>query len=159
MIKLKVTGFRELERALAEELPKATAVATMRRAALKSMEPLEIQARVRAPKESGYLARSITSQVQKAKFVSRNRRARTSGVSIYTGPSLFAVAMHQITKVEGGYAAWQEFGTANMPANPYMRPAYDAAKETVVEILRDTLATEIAKSKKRIAQRAAKKKA
>lgn len=55
-------------------------------------------------------------------------------------------------------AGWQEEGTVKMPANPYMRPAADASSDTVIDIVRSDLAVQVAKARKRIAKKAAKKK-
>ena len=39
-------------------------------------------------------------------------------------------------KVDAFYAAMIEYGTRQMPAQPYMRPAYDSTKGEVVRIIR-----------------------
>ena len=147
-IKLKVTGFRELERALAEELPKATARAVLLRTAKKVMEPVREGMAQRAPELTGTLSGGMKTQVVKAKRQSRNRFERSSGVSVNTGPTTAGQ--------EGGNPAWQEFGTEKMPANPYARPTADAEGPGVIEAVREELTTQIDKAKARIAKRAAR---
>lgn len=150
-IKLKVTGFRELERALAEELPKATARAAMLRTAKKVMEPVREGMERRAPELTGTLSEGMKTQVVKAKRQSRARFERSSGVSVNTGPTT--------ARQEGGNPAWQEFGTEKMPAHPYARPTADAEGPGVIEAVREELTSQIDKAKARIAKRAARNRA
>lgn len=149
-IEVKTYGFRELERALVEELPKATARNVLRRTGIKSLKQLEGRAKELAPKDDGTLAESITTKPVKAKRASRDRYQSQSGVTIATGPT------SRRSDSAGGNAAWQEFGTVNMPANPFMRPAIDSEAGGVIDVVRSELATEIGKAKSRIAKKAAK---
>jgi HK97 gp10 family phage protein len=50
----------------------------------------------------------------------------------------------------------QEFGTKHAPAQPFMRPAWDAEKREVLEGIKDDLWAEIKKAVVRLARRAAK---
>lgn len=152
-ITFKAKGFAELERALAEELPKATARNVLRRTGLGAMDRIEKRAQALAPKDSGDLTVSIQTKAAKTKRVSRTRFARSEGVEIQTGPTIGAAFRNE----EGGYAAFQEEGTANMAANPYMRPAYDENKNAVIDDVRDELAEQIEKAKARIARKLARK--
>lgn len=145
----KLTGFKELEKALAEELPKATAKNVLRRSGIAVMERrIEARARELAPRERGELQDGITTKAVRAKRQRGGRYERSSGVEIATGPT---------GNPKGGNAAWQEDGTVNMPANPYMRPAADAEGENVIGDVREELAARIDKAKARIAKRAARK--
>lgn len=147
-VTIKTVGFRELEKALANDLPRATAKNTLRRSAVNVMKSrIESRARQLAPKERGQLADGIATKPTKAQRTSRTRYASQSGVSVSTGPT---------GRPEGGNAAWQEEGTVNMPANPYMRPAADSQGEAVINDIRDELATQIGKAKARIARKLAK---
>lgn len=47
------------------------------------------------------------------------------------------------------YWWWVEFGTAKMKARPFIRPAFESKKETVVEIIKRRLAARIKKENKR----------
>lgn len=144
---IRISGFRELERALAEELPKATAKNVLKRTAINAMARIEDRARQLVPVDDGDLKKSIATKPVKAKRVSRTRYASSSGVEVATGPT---------GRQEGGNAAWQEFGTVKQAAQPYMRPAADSEAENVIAEVRDELAAQIEKAKARIAKKAAK---
>ena len=147
-IRVKITGFRELERALAEELPKATAKSVLRRTAIRSMERIRTGMAERAPRDTGDLAEHMKTKPVKAKRVPGSKRyAKQNGVSYNTGP---------VGRQEGGNPAWQEFGTEKMPAHPYARPTADAEGENVIAEVRDELARQIDGAKKRIARKAAR---
>lgn len=147
-VTVKTTGFKELEAALANDLPRATAKNTTRRAMINVMRSrIEARARELAPKERGQLADGIATKPAKAARASRTRYESSSTISVATGPT---------GRPEGGNAAWQEEGTVNMPANPYMRPAVDSEGEAVIADLRDELAAQIEKAKGRIARKLAR---
>lgn len=146
-VTFKTHGFKELERALAEELPKATAKSVLRRTAINAMSRIEARAKQLAPREAGDLADSITTKPVRAARVSRTQFATQSGVTVATGPT---------GRQEGGVGAFQEFGTVNMPANPFMRPAVDGEAHAVIDIVRDELTAQIASAKARIARKAAR---
>lgn len=146
----KTKGFKELEQALANELPKATARNAMRRAATNAMKHIESRAKQLAPRDEGALADSITTKNVKAKRTSRTRYAKSDGIAVATGPT------SRRASDPGGNAAWQEFGTVDMPANPYMRPAADGEAPKVISDVREELASQIEKAKARIARKAAK---
>lgn len=148
-----LTGFKELADALANELPKATAKNTSRRAAIEALKPLEQRAKELAPRDDGALVGSITTKAVKAKRVSRTRYASSGSVSVATGPS-----SRRGADSAGGNAAWQEFGTVKMPAHPFMRPAADAEGQDTVDRLGEALAVQIGKAKARIARKAARRK-
>lgn len=153
----KMTGFKELERALAEELPKATARNVLMRTAKSVMKPVESGMAERAPYDpldrdgdGRHLNETIKTQPVKAK---RQRGSvkfeRSSGVAVMTGPAPEG-------KRARANAGWQEDGTVDMPPNAYARPTADAEGENVVRAVRDTLATEIQKATARIKRKAAK---
>lgn len=145
---VKLTGFKELEQALVEELPKATAKNSLRRAAIDAMKPLEARAKQLVRKDQGELAARITTKTVRAKRISRTKFESASGVIVATGPT---------GRPEGGgNAGWQEFGTVEMPASPYMRPAADSEGMPTIDRVRDALTVQIGKARKRIARKAAK---
>lgn len=150
MTTVKIEGFKELERALADELPKATAKNVSRRAMIDAMKPVEERAKQFAPvaeHEGGQLRDSITTKPVKAKRISRTRYASSNTIEVATGPT---------GREEGGNAAWQEFGTVKMGPKGYMRAAADFEAQEAVDRLREHLATQIEKAKARIARKAAK---
>lgn len=148
-IRVRLTGFRELERALAEELPKATAKAVLRRTAVKSMERIRTGMEQRAPNLTGKLAGGMKTKPVKAERVPGTRRyARQNGVSYNTGPTTGSP--------EGGNPSWQENGTVNMAAQPYARPTADEEGENVLADVKGELTRQIDAAKQRIARRAAR---
>jgi len=65
-------------------------------------------------------------------------------------------SMHIVTvrgKKKHGYAsrigALQEFGTVNMPANPFMRPGFEGSKTQAVEAIKNRLKQRIDKASKK----------
>lgn len=44
-----------------------------------------------------------------------------------------------VISVGAEYGGWQEFGTAEMPAHPFMRPSADATRDMVDEVFRKAL--------------------
>lgn len=146
----RTEGFRELERALAEDLPRATARNVLRRTATKSMERIRTKMQQLAPKDEGDLAGSMKTQNVTAKRARGSVRfERSSGVQVMTGPAPEG-------KLNRSNAGWQEDGTVEMSPNPYARPAADSEGEAVVREVRDTLADEVNKAKARIARKLAR---
>lgn len=158
-MKVKLKGFRELERALAEDLPKAVAKGVLRRTAVNASKPLLTRMAQLAPydpqdrdEDGRHLNESMRTQPVTAKRRRGSARfARSSGVEVLTGPA-------PVGKRARANAGWQEEGTVKMAAHPYARPAADAEGEKVIAEVRDELAAQIEKSKKRIAAKAAKTK-
>lgn len=144
-LKVDAKGLRELQSQL-DELPKATSRNVLARAGIKAMRRIETRAKELAPVDDGQLRNSITTQKAKAQRVSATRFAQ--GVTIETGPTGKRPA--------GGNAAWQEFGTVKMAANPFMRPAADGEGPAVMADLKQELAAEILKAAARIARKSAK---
>lgn len=55
-----------------------------------------------------------------------------------------------------GHAFWgafQEFGTRRMPARPWLRPAWEGVKETVLNVIKQRLAEGIERAAKQLATR------
>lgn len=153
----KLTGFKELERALAEELPRVTARNVLLRAATKSIEPLRVRMAENAPYDAldqdgdgKHLNETMkTQQVTARRARGQVRFDRSSGVQVMTGPAPEG-------QLDRSNAGWQEDGTVEMAPNSYARPAADSEGEATVRRVRDTLAEEVDKAKARIARKAAK---
>lgn len=149
--KIKLEGFAELEAALTNDLPKATAKNTLRRTAINAMKPIEERAKQLVPVDDGQLRDSIQTRPVRAKRQRGSvRYAASEGVEVHTGP--------RASKGQplGGNAAWQEFGTVKQAAQPYMRPSADFEAEAVIEIVREELTEQIDKARKRIARKLAR---
>jgi hypothetical protein len=155
-VKIKLEGFRELERALAEELPKATARNVLNRTAKASLELIPPRMAQLAPfdpldrdDDGNHLRDTMKIQPAKAKLARNLGTDRKSGVVMLAGPA-------PVGKRARANAGWQERGTVKMAAHPYARPTADAEGENVIESVRENLAAEIEKAKARIAKRALK---
>jgi HK97 gp10 family phage protein len=157
-MKVKISGFREIDRALSE-MSKATARNVLRRVAKGAIEPMAAAAEAGAPRDSGNLQISI------AVSFNRTRRARTSratyqgngnfrgtratGVAVAMGPAGGSGALN--------YATWDEFGTSDTRAQPFMRPAWDGHKQGALDYVITELRVEVDKASARSARRATRK--
>lgn len=144
---VKLSGFRELERKLAVDLPKATARNVLRRVAKGALEPMADDASQKAPEERGILSFSIVVSE------GRTRRAkayfsRLRGVRMAMGPASGMGATY--------YATHVEFGTIDTPAQPYMRPAWDTGKMQALEYVEDNLWREIERAVGRVTKKKAR---
>ena len=153
----KIEGFRELDRALANDLPKATARNVLNRTAEKSMERIKIRMGELAPYDpedrdgdGKHLNQTMrTQRVTAKRSRGQARFDRSTGVAVMTGPA-----------PEGrrarANAGWQEDGTVEMTPNPYARPAADSEGEAVIREVKSVLTQEIDKAKARIAKKLAR---
>jgi HK97 gp10 family phage protein len=140
-----VSGLRELDRALGE-LPKATARNTLIRTLKKAGQPM-------ADHASG-LAHVLTGTLRNSAAVSTKLTKRQAGLHKKDRSKAFA----EVFAGFGGLtqAITEEFGTAEIAANPMMRPAWDAGQDGALEIIKNDLGEEIMKSAKRLAKKLAK---
>lgn len=156
-MKIRVEGFRELERALSE-LPKTTGKNILRRIGRGALEPMAQIAAAKAPEESGALAFSIAVS---EKRTARARKSTTRRVA----PGVFRSDPKTSVEIAMGpagglgalyYATFQEFGTINAAAQPYMRPAWDSGAGRALEYVKDNLKAEIDKAAARLARKRAR---
>jgi HK97 gp10 family phage protein len=146
---VRTSGFRELEEALSQ-LPKATGKNVLRRVGKKQLLPLQHKAEQLAPDDPATsaldLKRSFGIQEVKA------RRAR--GAVKYATSTGISFLMGVKTAAFHGW--FQEWGTVNHAAHPFMRPTWDAGVEPMLEGLKDDLWTEIRKAAEKQARKLAK---
>lgn len=150
MVTFKVTGLKEAIAGL-DELPKATQRNVRERVGRDMLAPMMATAQALAPQEKGKLVGSITTSKKavgkvKKKTTRKGGQWRTAGGGesvMHMGPGLTPNAL------------WQEHGTANMPPNPFMRPAFDQHAQGAIAIAADAFRDHIGKA----AAKAAKKKA
>lgn len=154
----RLERFRELERALAEDMPKATARNVLNRAATKAMERIRLRMAEMAPfdpldrdEDGNHLRDTMRTQPVTAKRGrGRVRFDRSTGVQVMTGPA-------PVGRRARANAGWQEDGTVNMAPNPYARPAADSEGEAVLRDTESTLAAEVDKATARIARKLARR--
>lgn len=136
----KVEGLKELETAL-KELPKATGKNVLKRVLIKAGQPIAASAERHAPRLRGKLQMSIGTGTKLSRRQSRLHR-KESTVEIFAGAGALAQSITQ------------EFGTSFHPAQPFMRPAWDENQKPSYDSIRDDLAAEIEKARKRLAKKA-----
>lgn len=144
---VKVEGLRELEKALGE-LPRATGKNVLRRVLRTAGEPMVRDAKALVPVASGKLRDSIAVATQ----LSKRQRA------LYK--KMFADDKASVEMFVGvaalPHAHLQEFGTSRHGPQPFMRPAWDANKNGMLDSIKDELGVEIAKAAKRLAAKQAR---
>lgn len=160
----KLEGFKELDRALGE-LPKRTGKNALRRTLRKAAEPILGEMKSAAPKDTG---RMVSKIAESGKLTANERNgdvAEFIGIG-EDGQKVFgkqaarnAVTIHVGAtgkKQNSPVPMWVEFGTAEMPANPFMRPAWESNKNKALNIIKVELKGEIEKAAKRYAKKLAK---
>lgn len=139
MLKVKITGFRELNRKL-KQLPIKIEQKVLGRAALAGAAVVRKDARRRAPKKTGLLRKSI---------VSRKKRGKYFGEVLYQiGPTVSAFYGQFI---ESGFVATgpkkrgltfrESRGRAKLrnkhyPAKPFLRPAFDENTKKIIDAMK-----------------------
>lgn len=167
-VTVKVEGFGELEKALSE-LPRATAKNVARRALLRAGQPVADHAKRLVPVDSGGLRDSIVVTTKTANKPGAGAFAaamKGGATRAEAGQAMRAAAKGGRSGVEVYIGAGQlphahlvEFGSVNNSPQPYLRPAWDAGKQKVLDDIRDFLGQEISKAAQRAARKALKAKA
>lgn len=110
----------------------------------EALKPVLIQAKANAPKDSGDLTRSLivearrpTSRDRRSKYVTRTDTV-IAAVTTASGKKLAKMGIKSDAR-----AIAQEFGTANHPAQPYLRPALESNAQSTVTRLGEILARRI----------------
>lgn len=167
MSKFKFEGGKALEKALRELRTTATARNVAEKALMTAAEPIAQKARELAPVDKGNLRESI--KVAKKANYGRGRKGRSRGDVVYGFVGIDGSVLPpkdaktrrnkrrtRFLQSGGGVAAYsifKEYGTSSMPAEPYMRPAFEAKKQAAVDALGPALWDEIAKAAARAAKR------
>jgi HK97 gp10 family phage protein len=152
---VNVQGLDELQRTLTRTLPDKLQGRAMQAALTKGARPIITKAKALAPQDTGRLKRAIYAFRDKAS--TRTREGRL--ISVRTGKRL------RKSNRDAFYWKWIEFGHRTrasktqagvvrlVPARPFMRPAFEAKKLAALEIIRQTLAGEIATVARKAAAR------
>lgn len=164
---VRIEGLADLEKALAE-LPKSTARNTLVRALRKAAQPIANEAKSKVPVRSGKLRDSIivTSKVRNLTGLKEYGQTLQAGGSRKEA----GAALRGARRAGGGEgsraeisvgptdpkAHLLEFGTIKMSAQPYMRPAWESKKDEAALSIKQELASEIEKSRARLARKAAR---
>lgn len=144
---VRIDGLKELDQALSQ-LPRATGKNVLRRIGIRSLAPVISAARNNVPVYRGDLKESLKITTKLSKRQQReNAKAVADGkasVQLYAGAAALP------------HAHLVEFGTATTPPQPFMRPAWDANKDEVLDIIKSELGDEITKAAARLARKAAR---
>ncbi len=129
----RIEGLAQLQ-AKFRELPNGTQKATLRRVGRKVLKPIADKARSMAPRLSGKLKQSIKVGTRLSRRQYLLRRGLADEVEVYAGAGPLPQAI------------MQEFGTSTQPAQPFMRPAWDAGKNQLLTDVKNELWAEIQKA-------------
>lgn len=146
MITSKLEGLDQTVANL-EELSKATRRNTLRRVLLPAGEPVANDAAQMAPHRSGRLAFSISVSTQLTRR-QKQERPKENEAEIYIGPAGGNGALN--------YASFEEFGTIDTPANPFMRPAWESNRGIVLGLIHSGLTREVDRAAERAARKVAR---
>lgn len=152
-VTVKLEGFDEFERNLAQLEKLATRRAVARRSLLKAAQPMAKLAQSVAPRDTGRLANSIIVGAKlsgrQAKLHRRMFKDDRTSVELFVGPSYLLGA-------SGRHGHLVEFGTAHHSPQPFMRPAWDQDHKALLQRLGELMAKEIDKAITRQARKASK---
>ena len=124
----EVHGLDELMKKL-DQLPSlVSAKNAIARALRKGAEPIRVRAEELAPRDEDQLAESMMITVTEQS---------ATGAIAKIGPSR-----------KGFHGHFQEFGTADHAAQPFLRPAFDEQQEEALRIVGENLAAEIERAMK-----------
>ena len=147
-VTIKLEGIGEVDKALkalenefGDKLARSKVLIPAVREALK---PVLLQAKANAPKDSGDLTKSLIVEARRPN--SRDRRSKyvtqtdtvIAAVTTASGKKLAKMGIKSDAR-----AIAQEFGTANHPAQPYLRPALESNAQSTVTRLGEILARRI----------------
>lgn len=160
---VRIEGLKELQRAL-KELPKATQGAVLRRTLQGAADPMLAAAIANAPRDAGVLAESVDASprltARQRRLAGRSavrqsdgsfRSAKSTGAELHIGPG--ATSGQRAPSPSG---LMQEFGNRNHPAQPWLRPAWDAHRQGALASIETGLAGEIDKAARRLAAKQAR---
>jgi HK97 gp10 family phage protein len=139
-IAVEVTGLKGVEDALAQAGPKL-AKRALRKALKAGTDKFVAEARARAPilksptpnRKAGDLRDSITSVIR---LSPKQESGRARVGPKYTGKG---------SDDPGVYGLFQEFGTKDSPAQPFMRAAFETEREPALKAFTEVMAEEVQK--------------
>lgn len=137
---INITGLADLEKRLAE-FPDKLAKNVLRGAVRAGAVVIQKEARQRAPKDTGEMARDILVKSPRQ----TDRGLITYHVYVRTGKKSRLAGKKRNINRDSFYWRFVEFGTVKMAAQPFMRPAFDIKKESAANAIRDYLSARIDK--------------
>lgn len=148
MADMELQGFKELADAL-KELPQRIARNSLRAATSAGAALIRNDARARAPVDTGEMKKDI--QIKRDRHTEGDHVARYS-VFVRGGKKSRLSGKARNVDKDSFYWKFVEFGTSKMPAKPFMRPAYEANKESAVDAIGKRLDEQIQKHARGLAR-------
>lgn len=142
-VTVRLSGFRETERALAE-LGKRAGKDVLRRVGRQALKPVLDTAKLLVPVDEGDLRDSLVISTRLSRSAARNAR----------GDPRDTVTVRMGTTNRNGVP--REFGSIRSPAEPFIRPAWELNKQGVLQFVTRELDREIVKTRGRQLARAAR---
>lgn len=136
-VTIAAPGLSQVQDAL-RRLPDKLSNKIVRAAMLKAVQPVLTAVKLHAPKDSGLLQKM---QVKSGSIRGGNILIRVGARYLSKTQISRNIAKRRKSKrskaaIENAYYdRFLEYGTVNMPAQPYLRPAFDSKKEEFVAIL------------------------
>lgn len=129
---MKVEGGQDLLRRL-QQLPAAVSRPVRVHALMQGGEPIREEASALAPYDQESGEPHLQDNIVVAPLSERTLESRGRGTEtvVEIGPELRPDDLF--------YGFFQEFGTKHHPAQPFMRPAFDARAQDALEIIEDEL--------------------
>lgn len=140
----KIEGLKELDKALGE-LPEAAGKQVLRDVGKKALKPVEAAAKRNVTVRTGALKNSIN--------ISTRLSPRQAGIK-KQDPDKSTVEIYAGGGKGGPHAHLLEFGTAHSAPKPFLRPAWDANSDRVLEIVRKELGAAITSKARQLAAKA-----
>ena len=126
---VEVTGLKELAEKLAQMGPRLERNG-LRAAVSAGAEVIRKEARARAPVATGTLRRAFYKKQIREQS---GQKQQTFFVGVRSGKRYAPKGQ------DAYYWRFQEFGTAKMPARPFLRPAFESKKNEAVEAMKKKL--------------------
>ena len=114
-VRIKIDGLDELMKELAKKVDGAQEI--LDNATDEASKLVMSKAKSLAPVDSGNLRQSLDTHEEKQK--SKNK------------------SVHQVATDDAFYGIFQEYGTKNHPAKPFMRPALQKSKSKIKKIIQE----------------------
>lgn len=157
-----IEGLRELDAALGE-LPKATARNVCVRILLKAGKPIQEAAQAAAPVRP----QDAPEKHFSVGGVEKERRIGTLRALVQIGARLTKRQAREVRKAGKDFAEvyigtrdpigrLEEFGTAQAPAQPFLRPAWEGGKMQALDVIAKELGASIEAAAQRLARKAAR---
>ncbi|MBN9674641.1 hypothetical protein [Salipiger bermudensis] len=156
-ISMKVSGFRDIEKALAA-LPQGTAKGVARRAMRKELQPVADTANAFWPGATDNVFR-VTSRLSRGQRADSGAGSSRSAVNLFVGANTGTDGAPHAHLLEFGTGPrFQKNGrfTGSVAPQPMLQPAWDIHKHSLLEGLGARLWDEIEKTIARRAKRAAR---